>query len=133
MRVLRLLKWLILLAVGGFLAIQLWFLGHVVWWTKANPTTTRFMELRLEAMRRKDPGGKLKQVWVPYERISGNVKRAVIAAEDTRFMQHFGVDWEAIEKARERNEKRGRNPDSDSLYQRTATISQRMLQVAVPR
>ena len=231
MRVLRLLKWLILLAVGGFLSIQLWFLGHVVWWTKANPTTTRFMELRLEAMRRKDPGAKLKQVWVPYERISGNVKRAVIAAEDTRFMQHFGVDWEAIEKARERNEKRGRvthggstitqqlaknlflsgersyvrkgqellitwmletvmtkrrileiylnvvelgngiygveagarhhfglgagqleapeaarlaamlpapryfdrNPDSDSLYQRTATISQRMLQVAVPR
>lgn len=106
-----LLRWIkvaLLLSVAAFTAVQLWFLGHIVWWTQANPQTTRFMELRLEAMRKKDPSARLTHVWMPYERISANVKRAAVAAEDTRFMQHFGVDWDAIEKARERNDKRGR-------------------------
>ena len=107
-RLLRVFKWLVLLSIGGFLVVQTWFFAHILWWTQSNPSTTRFMEVRLETLRKKDPGARLKQTWVPYERISHQVKRAAVAAEDTRFMQHFGVDWEAIEKARERNEKRGR-------------------------
>jgi membrane carboxypeptidase/penicillin-binding protein len=43
---------------------------------------------------------------VPYERISNNLKRAVIASEDANFTDHDGVDWEALEKAYERNNKR---------------------------
>lgn len=107
-RVFRFLKWTIGLAVFAVLAVQLWFFGHVVWYSQFNPTTTRFMELRLETLRKKDPSARLKHVWVPYERIALSVKRAAVAAEDTRFMQHFGVDWEAIDKARERNERRGK-------------------------
>ncbi len=107
-RVMRFIKVALLLGIAAFTAVQLWFLGHIAWWTQVNPNTTRFMELRLEALRKKDPSARLSHVWIPYERISLNVKRAAVAAEDTRFMQHFGVDWEAIEKARERNEKRGR-------------------------
>ncbi len=107
-RFMRFIKWTLLLSIAGFALVQFWFFAHVLWWTQANPQTTRFMELRLETMRKKDPSARVSQVWVPYERISLNVKRAAVAAEDTRFMQHFGVDWEAIDKARERNEKRGR-------------------------
>lgn len=105
---LKTLKWLIWIAVGGFFAVQLWFFAHVLYWSQFNPTSTRFMELRLEAMRKKDPGARLKQVWLPYERISRSMKLAAVAAEDTRFMQHSGVDWDAVEKALERNQKRGR-------------------------
>lgn len=98
----------LLVLVLSFFAVQLWFLAHVLWWNVQNPRMTNFMDIRLEQMRKKDPSARLSHVWVPYEKISLSVKRAAIAAEDTRFMQHFGVDWEAIEKARERNEKRGK-------------------------
>jgi monofunctional biosynthetic peptidoglycan transglycosylase len=45
---------------------------------------------------------------VPYERISSNLKRAVVAAEDARFLDHEGFDREAIQKAMARNERRGK-------------------------
>jgi len=89
-------------------ALQLWFFAHVLYWTRFNPATTAFMERRLEALREKRPGVRLQRQWVPYERISANLKRAVIAAEDARFLDHEGFDWEAIQKAFAKNEKRGR-------------------------
>ncbi|MEO7854659.1 MAG: transglycosylase domain-containing protein, partial [Rubrivivax sp.] len=45
------------------------------------------------------------QQWVPYERISPNLKRAVIASEDAGFVDHSGVEWDAIEQAWERNQR----------------------------
>jgi len=45
---------------------------------------------------------------VPYERISNNLKRAVIAAEDAKFLDHDGFDWEGMQKAYEKNFKKGR-------------------------
>jgi monofunctional biosynthetic peptidoglycan transglycosylase len=45
---------------------------------------------------------------VPYARISQNLKRAIIASEDANFSEHDGVDWDALEKAFERNDKRGK-------------------------
>jgi len=57
--------------------------------------------------RRAIPRRALKQQWIAYGRISGNLKRAVVAAEDARFIEHEGVDWEALEKAYEQNRKRG--------------------------
>ena len=57
----------------------------------------------------KNPKAELRHRWVPYERISIHLKRAVITSEDARFSEHEGVDWEAIEKAYEDNvKKRGR-------------------------
>jgi monofunctional biosynthetic peptidoglycan transglycosylase len=45
---------------------------------------------------------------VPYDRISVNLKRAMIAAEDARFAEHEGFDWDGIQKAMDRNARRGR-------------------------
>jgi monofunctional biosynthetic peptidoglycan transglycosylase len=45
---------------------------------------------------------------VPYERISPHLKRAIIAAEDAKFVDHEGFDWEGMQKAIEKNQKRGR-------------------------
>jgi monofunctional biosynthetic peptidoglycan transglycosylase len=89
-------------------AVQLWFLSHIIYWTTFNPTTTAFMERRLESMRAKGGNATLRRQWVPYERISVHLKRAVVAAEDARFLDHEGFDWEAIQKAMTRNEQRGK-------------------------
>ncbi|MBK7137348.1 MAG: monofunctional biosynthetic peptidoglycan transglycosylase [Rhodocyclales bacterium] len=90
------------------LAWQGWYFGWVVWWKFVNPSTTSFMSLRLDELREKDPRAELKQQWVPYERVSANLKRAVVAAEDAKFSEHEGFDWEGIQKALEKNQKKGR-------------------------
>lgn len=107
-RVLRLLKWLLAAAVLLALAYQLWIFGHLLWWTKFNPDETRFMSLRLSELRERQPDAQLRRQWVPYERISVHLKRAVIAAEDDGFVDHEGFDWEGIQKAMEKNRKKGR-------------------------
>ena len=101
-------------------AVQLWYLGHILYWTRFNPTTTAFMERRLETLRARDPGARLQRQWTPYERISVNLKRAVVSAEDARFLDHEGFDWEAIQKAMARNEKRGK------VVAGASTISQQL-------
>ena len=59
-------------------------------------------------MREKDPNAKLKYQWVPYEKISNNLKRAIIVAEDAKFTDHEGFDWEGIQKAMEKNQRKGK-------------------------
>ena len=100
--------WLVLAALVAALALQLWFLGHIVWWKGHPPTSTRFMRAQLEVLRDTNPRATLQHKWVPAARISPHLKRAVIAAEDANFTEHEGVDWDAIERARERNQQRGR-------------------------
>ena len=104
----RWLKWALLGLLGLFLVWQLWLLGWVLFWGWANPGTTRFMDIRLAELRVNKPDAVLKKEWVPYERISIHLKRAIIAAEDAKFVDHEGFDWEGIQKAMEKNQKKGR-------------------------
>jgi monofunctional glycosyltransferase len=90
-------------ALLALIAVQLWFLSHLIYWSSFNPSSTAFMEHYLEK-----PGTKLRHSWVPYSRISENLKRAVVAAEDAKFLDHEGFDWEAITKAIQKNESRGK-------------------------
>lgn len=83
-------------------------LTQVVWWSRFDPGSTSFMRIRLAELRKTDPQAELRQQWVPYERISIHLKRAVVAAEDDRFLDHDGFDWEGIERALERNAEEGR-------------------------
>src|SRR5512146_2555683 len=102
------LKWAVLGLIGLFLVWQLWLLGWVLLWGWVNPGETRFMAIRLAELREKVPSAQLKQQWVPYERISIHLKRAIIAAEDAKFVDHEGFDWDGIEKAYKKNLKEGR-------------------------
>lgn len=95
-----------LLAV--FATYQFWFLAQVLYWNTHNPDTTRFMESRLEAMRARNPRARLQHQWVDYGRISLHLKRAIIAAEDDKFLDHEGFDWEGMQKAMEKNRQRGK-------------------------
>jgi len=99
---------LLLLVLGLLLALQLWFLMHVIMWREVNPSSTRFMREQLAVLQERNPSAKLEHRWVAYDRLSVHLKRAVIASEDAKFPDHDGVDWNAIEQAMERNAKRGR-------------------------
>jgi monofunctional biosynthetic peptidoglycan transglycosylase len=101
-------------------AVQCWFYAHVLWWRFSEPASTAFMEARVEKLRGKDPNAKLAHRWVDYGRISAQLKRAVVAAEDAKFVGHEGFDWEAISKAIEKNEKKGR------VVSGASTISQQL-------
>ncbi|HEX4917003.1 MAG TPA: monofunctional biosynthetic peptidoglycan transglycosylase [Limnobacter sp.] len=104
-------RWLWRLFFWAFCAVvllQLWYLGQIAVWTHVNPSSTSFMQSRLEEIRKTEPGFQLKHEWVPYEDISLNLKRAVVAAEDSGFVDHKGVEMEAIELAIQRNARRGR-------------------------
>lgn len=90
------------------LLYQVWVLVHILWWVDHNPDSTAFMEARLEAMQEANPKAKLQQQWVPYARISSHLKRAVIAAEDSKFVEHAGFDWNGIENAFAKNLKKGK-------------------------
>jgi len=87
---------------------QVWLFAHICWWVKYNPSTSSFMETRLEIMQDKNPRAALQYQWVPYSRISDNLKRALIAAEDASFVDHEGFDWEGIQKAYEKNLRKGK-------------------------
>jgi monofunctional glycosyltransferase len=100
--------------------VQLWFFAHVLYWKRFEPQTSAFMERRLDEVRAKNPSARLRQQWVPYARISNHLKRAVIAAEDAKFLDHEGFDWEAIQKAMTKNERRGR------IVAGASTISQQL-------
>jgi len=97
-----------LLALIALALVQFWFFIHVWYWVDHNPKSTAFMAARLERLRETNPGAVLQYQWVPYNRISMNLKRAIVAAEDARFLDHEGFDWDSIAKAYERNRKTGR-------------------------
>ena len=116
----RWLKWGLLGLIGLFFAWQLWLLGWVLLWKWVDPGTTRFMEIRLAELQVKNPEAQLKKQWVPYDRISPHLKRAIIASEDAKFVDHEGFDWDGIQKAMEKNQRRGRTVAGGS------TISQQL-------
>jgi monofunctional glycosyltransferase len=104
-------SWFWRIVLGFFTLIllyQLWIFLHIVWWIKFNPSSSAFMNDRLATMQEKNPDAELKHKWVDYAHISNNLKRAVIASEDARFNDHEGFDWAGIEKAFNKNLKKGK-------------------------
>ena len=97
----------LLLALIALALLQFWFLAHIWYWADHNPRSTAFMRARLEVIREDEPKAKLSHQWVSYSRISVHLKRAVVASEDDKFMDHTGFDWEAMQKAYERNAREG--------------------------
>lgn len=91
-----------------FIAYQGYVFGMLLWWRSHPPQMTAFMDARLDKIRETKPAAVLKHQWQPYEKISDNLKRAILTAEDDKFLDHEGFDWEGIQKAIEKNEKRGK-------------------------
>ena len=96
-----LLRWswrAFLLILIALTAIQFWFLVHVWYWVDHNPESTAFMRNRLEILQEDNPKARLRQQWVPYQRISGHLKRAVVAAEHRKeFTGNYSFSYSSFQ------------------------------------
>ena len=110
-----LLRWLAMAALA-WLALQLFFLSRIALMLWLDPQSTAFQRSQAwllnvpqvgatQAPSRAAPAPQWQQRWVPYRRISDHLKRAVITSEDGEFAVHDGVDWDALEKAWQKNAK----------------------------
>ncbi|MCX2861315.1 monofunctional biosynthetic peptidoglycan transglycosylase [Paucibacter sp. PLA-PC-4] len=96
---------LLALLLLGLLALQLYFAARILLMNVLDPQSTSFQ--RSEIWRLASEKGQVlwSQQWVDEADLSKNLRRAVIASEDAGFAEHAGVDWDALEKAWERNQK----------------------------
>jgi monofunctional biosynthetic peptidoglycan transglycosylase len=105
---LRWCGWILSAALASLVAIQLWYAGHILWWRDHPVGETSFMTYRMDELRSRNPKAQLRYTWVPYDRIAVSLKRALVAAEDAKFVDHEGFDWDGIQLALEKNQKKGR-------------------------
>jgi monofunctional biosynthetic peptidoglycan transglycosylase len=85
-----------------------------------NPATTAFIELRMQEARAEGRAPKRAQQWLPYNRISPNLKRAVLVAEDAGFWGHEGIDLAEIRKSLETDWEKG------TFFRGASTITQQL-------
>src|SRR5687768_9756529 len=137
----RIFRWLFRIVLGiviGFIAYE-GFMFVRVWILRTNnPSSTSLIDIRAKEAKAKGQPVKHEQLWVPLDKISTNLQRAVLAGEDTNFLAHRGFDYEAIQKAWEQaqretaREAKAQGEDDDWLpnfpdFKRGAsTISQQL-------
>ena len=104
----RWLLWSLAVCVGALALIQAWYAVQIWWWRDHAPRETAFMAMREAEQKARGRPIRIAYAWVPYERISPLLKRAMIAAEDAKFVEHEGFDWDGIQQALDKNYRRGR-------------------------
>ena len=107
-------RWLLWMLLAG-IALQLFFLLRIALMTVVDPQSTAFM--RSEAWRvahqslTTEKSWRWSARWVNDDQISPQLKRAVMASEDAGFTEHGGVDWDALQSAWQKNERRQEQAD----------------------
>jgi monofunctional biosynthetic peptidoglycan transglycosylase len=96
---------LLLMVFCAALLLQLFFVARIAVMAWIEPESTTYQRSEIWQLAHSDNGLRWQQQWVDYAQISNNLKRAVIASEDAGFMEHHGVQWDAIQKAYQRNAK----------------------------
>lgn len=86
-------------------ALQIYFVARIAAMAVLNPESTAFQRSEVYLVARNTGTLKWRQQWMPYAELPSHLKRAVIASEDASFIEHEGVDMEALEKAWEKNAK----------------------------
>lgn len=92
----------------------------VILYRFVNPPLTSLMVIRMVEHDSKQGKFRFEKDWTSLEEISPNMVLAVVAAEDNNFPTHFGVDWEAIGKAREMNKYSRIKHGASTITQQTA-------------
>lgn len=100
----HLLRFAALLGLS-LLALELVFVARIALMALVDPQSTTFQRSEMWRLVREKRPLLWAQRWVPLEQVSPNLQRAVIASEDAAFTEHLGVDWEAVERAWERNQR----------------------------
>ena len=96
------------------------FVARVASWRWLDPSTTSFQRAEYARLLREKPGFVWKQSWRDYPQIADSLKSAVIASEDSAFIDHEGVDWDAIQSAWEGNNKGKRIKGGSTITQQLA-------------
>jgi len=97
----------LLVVLGLVILYQGWIVVSIFKYKNSNPSTTALMDQRAAEARARGEDVRRVQMWVPYDKISRNLTRAVLAGEDSRFFDHTGFDWEEMRKALEEDWNRG--------------------------
>ena len=105
-----------LLCIAFVLLIQIIIFSSLAWWRTHPVENTMFMRIAAWS----DSSQPIQHEWRDYDEISTNFKKALIAAEDARFVQHHGFDWSGIQAALKRNDEEGK------LVAGGSTISQQL-------
>lgn len=114
------LAYLLSLMAIAWCATQLFYFCQIGLWTVIDPSSTAYMRTAGWRLGHEQPELALQHDWVPYEQISRNLKRAIIASEDANFVNNNGVEVDAILQAWEKDQKRGKTVAGGS------TISQQL-------
>jgi monofunctional biosynthetic peptidoglycan transglycosylase len=117
---LRWLVYLIAVTAIAWLATQAFYFAQIALWNVVNPRSTAFMRSDAWRLSQDRPGLPVQRTWVPYDQISRNLKRAIIASEDANFVNNNGYETDAILQAWERNKAKGR------IVRGGSTISQQL-------
>ena len=121
---LRQLRRLLVLALLSVLALQLYFVLRIALMGLVDPQSTAFQRSEIWRLASQTHSVLWSETWVPDTQLSAHLKRAVIASEDAGFVDHSGVEWDAIEQAWERNQKAQARAaqQNDRLEQRAARL-----------
>ena len=92
----------------AWMATQVFYFAQIAIWTTVNPSSTAFMRSDVWRLSQDRPDLSIQRTWVPYDQISRNLKRAIIASEDANFVNNNGYETDAILQAWEKNKARGR-------------------------
>ena len=103
MNILRQLARLLGLLTIAALALQLYFLARVALMVQVDPSSTTFQRTQAVRLLQRDQRLAWSQSWMPLRDMGAALPRAVIASEDAGFVDHRGLEWDAIQKARERH------------------------------
>src|SRR5215204_4159545 len=98
----RIFRWVFLVVLGivaGIIAYEGFMFVRVFLLRTHNPSSTSLIDTRISEAEARGQQPKREQIWVPLDKISSNLQRAVLAGEDTNFLTHRGFDYEAIQKA----------------------------------
>src|SRR5689334_16531348 len=98
----RIFRWSLRVVLGVLVGVVLYesiMFVRVYRLRSNNPSTTSLMDIRADEAEAKGQEVKHEQIWVPLDKISANLQRAVLAGEDTNFTTHHGFDYQAIQKA----------------------------------
>jgi monofunctional glycosyltransferase len=96
------LRLLVLVILAG-LALQIYFVARIALMAVIEPESTAFERSEMWQVANKTGSLKWRQQWIGYDSLPDTLKRAVIASEDASFIEHEGVDVEALEKAWDKN------------------------------
>lgn len=112
-KVLIILKLVILFFLGSTLLVEVLF-------TFINPPVTPLMIKRVIEQKLDGKKARLRKKWMPIEKISPQMVKAVVASEDNRFLEHWGIDVDAIQKAIEHNKRHKRKHGASTITQQVA-------------